>query len=245
MTSLWKLDPPPVVVGTPLVSGARHDVIIVGAGITGLSTAVLLAGVGMDVAVIEAGEVGELASGGNTGKLSLLQGSVLSTLRRHHPASLVRAYVDANRDGMEWMLRFADSAGVPYTRRTAYSYAQEGSGTSSVEEELAAAAEAGLDVHRVLAASDSAPFPFVDAVALDDQVALDPQRLVTALARAFLAAGGTLHTGTRVTRAHVVPRGSIETDAGSASADSIVLATGAPILDRGLYFAKTRGLRSY
>lgn len=43
---------------------------------------------------------------------------------------------------------------------------------------------------------------------------------------------------------HVVPRGSVETDAGSASAHHVVLATGAPITDRGLYFAKTRGLRS-
>ena len=51
------------------------------------------------VAVIEAGEVAELATGGNTGKLSLLQGKRLAEIRAHHPASLVRAYVDGNREG--------------------------------------------------------------------------------------------------------------------------------------------------
>ena len=243
MTSLWRADGA-AVAGTSFEPGKHHDVIVVGAGITGLSTALMLVRAGLDVAVLEAKEVGNLATGGNTGKLSLLQGTVLSTLRRHHPASLVRAYVDANRDGAEWLTSFADEAGVPYTRRTAYTYAQSGEGVADVEAESAAASEAGLDVHRVMPDTES-PFPIVDAVALQDQVAIDPQAVALALARAFLAAGGILHTGTRVKHVQVVPRAGVETTAGFASADQVVLATAAPATYRGFYFAKTRGLRSY
>lgn len=232
--------------GRPFEAGAKHDVVVVGAGITGLCTALMLQRDGIDVAVVEAEQVAHLATGSNTGKLSLLQGCVLSNLRRHHPASLVRAYVDANRDGAEWLTSFAAEAGVPTTRRIAYSYAQSTHGVPCVEAEAAAALEAGLPVRRVMTdAGSPTPFPLVDAVALDDQIALDPGRLAGALARAFLDAGGTLHTGARVTRVHAVPTPSVETADGSLSADSIVLATGAAILDRGLYFAKTRGLRSY
>jgi glycine/D-amino acid oxidase-like deaminating enzyme/nitrite reductase/ring-hydroxylating ferredoxin subunit len=241
MASIWKLDEPPVA-GTPLEPGRHHDVIVVGAGVTGLATALMLAEGGRDVAIVEAGEVAQLATGANTGKVSLLQGSVLSTLRRHHPASLVRAYVDANRDGADWLLGFAERAGVPFSRRTAYS---TGEGTECVRAELAAAAEAGLPVRAVPAEQlATSAVPMADAVALDGQAAIDPQRLASALARAFLAAGGTLHTGIRVTRVHVVPSAHVETTAGSASADRIVLATATPITDRGLYFAKARGLRS-
>ena len=242
MTSLWKADGA-TVPGTPFEAGAHRDVIVVGAGITGLSTALMLAREGLDVAVFEAGEVGNLATGANTGKLSLLQGKVLSTLRRHHPASLVRAYVESNRDGAQWLTAFADEAGVPYTRRTAYSYAQSGAGLGGIHAEFDAAREAGLPVRRV--GAGDAPFPVLDAVALKDQVAIDPQAVALALARAFVDAGGTLHTGTRVTHVQVTPQPVVETMRGFGSADHIVLATAAPIAERGLYFAKTRGLRSY
>lgn len=245
MTSLWRSGKTPPA-GTPFESDRHRDVIVVGAGITGLTAALMLVREGRDVAVVESGTVGELATGGNTGKLSLLQGTVLSTLRRHHPASLVRAYVGANRAGAEWLEAFAVDAGVPFSKRIAYSYAQTADAAGAVADEAAAAAEAGLAVRRVTGVDAREwGFPAADAVALDDQVAIDPQAVAIALAEAFLAAGGTLHLGTTVRRVHVVPRARIETDSGSASADHIVLATGAPIVDRGLYFAKTRGLRSY
>ncbi|MDR7185131.1 glycine/D-amino acid oxidase-like deaminating enzyme/nitrite reductase/ring-hydroxylating ferredoxin subunit [Microbacterium trichothecenolyticum] len=244
MTPIWKQDAESVA-GTPFEPGRRRDVVVVGAGLTGLSTALLLTRQGMDVAVVEADEVGGLASGANTGKLTLLQGSVLSALRRHHPANLVRAYVESNIDGAHWLTSIADELRVSYSHRTAYSYAQTPAGVAVIEAELHAATEAGLPVRRVepdlLAQS---PFDMVDAVALDRQVAIDPQRLLVALTHALLREGGTLHTGVRVTRVHAVPRAGVETEAGFVAADHVVLATATPITDRGLYFAKVRGLRS-
>ncbi|WP_396642437.1 FAD-dependent oxidoreductase [Microbacterium sp.] len=244
MPPLWKLDRTTPSLSVPFAP-ARHEVVIVGAGITGLSTGLMLAALGQDVAIVEAGEIAELATGSNTGKVSLLQGSTLSTLRRHHPASLVRAYVDANRAGAEWLTEFAGSAGVPTTTRTAFSYTPSRSGVEAVEAEIEAGREAGLDMRRADEAELATPFPAMAAAALDGQLAIDPVALADALARAFVAAGGTLHTGTRVRSVHAVPEPLVRTDAGALRADRIVLATGTAIMDRGLTFAKTRGLRSH
>ncbi|WP_136031384.1 FAD-dependent oxidoreductase [Microbacterium sp. PF5] len=244
MMPLWKVDQA-APLGTPFDPGARHDVIIVGAGLTGLSTAVMLTRAGLDVAVLESGAIAELASGGNTGKLSLLQGKQLATIRQHHSASLVQAYVDANRAGMDWLTGFADSAGVSYTQRTDHTYAQSAEGMESVRDQHAAAREAGLPTRLLTPHELSTPFPVAGAVALDHQVTIDPVAVADALAKEFVANGGTLHTGVRVTGAHALPDPRVETAAGPMFAEHIVLATGTPILDRGLYFSKVAGMRSY
>ncbi|WP_060916312.1 FAD-dependent oxidoreductase [Microbacterium oleivorans] len=244
MSSLWKQHAPGTI-GIPFVSGARHEVVVVGAGLTGLAAAYELARSGVDVALVERGTVGELASGSNTGKVSLLQGTTLSSLRSGHPASLVRAYVDANRDGFEWMTGTAERLGVPLTSRTAYTYAQDENGRRAVVKEYDAAREAGLAV-RLVGDEElgSAAVPMVAAVALDDQRAIDPMRMLAALADAFVAAGGTLHLGVEVGGVKVFPNPRVETDRGPLFASRVVLATGIPILDRGLYWAKVSGMRS-
>ncbi|MBO9627595.1 MAG: FAD-dependent oxidoreductase [Microbacterium sp.] len=244
MTSLWKLGPT-VPLGSPFHPGARHDVVVIGAGLTGLSTAVMLSDAGLDVLVIDAGDVASLATGANTGKLSLLQGSRLAEIRRHHAASLVKAYVDANREGMDWLLGFAQHAGVPFVRRTDHSFAQSRAGIDAVHAQYAAAREAGLPARMQTAPELDTPFPASAAVALDDQATIDPVVVTQALARQLLASGGTLHDRVRATGARVLPEPRVETTLGPLFARDIVLATGTPILDRGLYFAKVRGLRSY
>jgi glycine/D-amino acid oxidase-like deaminating enzyme/nitrite reductase/ring-hydroxylating ferredoxin subunit len=243
MRPLWNRDDADGVQRGHLPTG-RPDVVIVGAGLTGLATAVMLTRAGRRVAVIEADQVGALASGANTGKVSLLQGKVLGELRRHHPPSLVRAYVEANSGGAAWLRSFADTEGVPYATRTAISYAQSSEGVRLIDAEERAAVEAGLPVHRLVPAGEH-PFPLVAGLALDDQLALDPVVLLQAMSRRLIAEGGTLHTGIRATGVRTLRGATLVTDAGDIEADQIVLATGTPLLDRGFYFAKTRGLRSY
>ena len=65
--SLWRASSPDAPVLAPLEGRVDVDVVIVGAGFTGLSAALHLAKFGISVAVIEAQEVGFGGSGRNVG----------------------------------------------------------------------------------------------------------------------------------------------------------------------------------
>ena len=88
MASLW-LDRPTVPEHTlpvrTLPADQHCEVAIVGAGLTGLTLAVLLARAGVSVVVVEAACVGAGTTGHTTAKISLLQGTRLSTIAAKHP----------------------------------------------------------------------------------------------------------------------------------------------------------------
>ncbi|MBC2932531.1 FAD-dependent oxidoreductase [Nocardioides sp. zg-1228] len=244
MTSLW-LDRATPVADDPLPPpGATLDALVVGAGLTGLTTALLLARAGLRVACVEAREVGAVTTGRTTGKVSLLQGTHLSRIRRHRSDEVAAAYVDANREGMEWLLRFCDDHGVAYQRRTAVTYAADEQERSSVEQEHRAAADLGIAVE--WRDSLDVPFPHVAATALREQAQLDAMDVLGALVEQLRAHGGTLHQGHRVRSVSKGGRPTVRLESGRAlTADHLVLATGTPILDRGLHFARLEPQRSY
>ncbi|MFY9764479.1 MAG: FAD-dependent oxidoreductase, partial [Mycobacterium sp.] len=146
MTSLWlsdRVEQPWA--ASNLDDGPKSvDVIVVGAGITGLVTALLLARAGKDVLVLEARSVGACATGNTTAKVSLLQGSHLSKILSKHGKNVARAYVDGNREGQQWVLNHCKSRGVALQREYAYTYAQSGKGVASARAELKACQAVGL-----------------------------------------------------------------------------------------------------
>src|SRR5690349_9206893 len=75
------------------------DVVVVGAGITGLTTGLLLARAGKSVVVLEARTIGAVTTGHTTGKVSLLQGTKLSRMLKVQSENVTRAYVEGTTEG--------------------------------------------------------------------------------------------------------------------------------------------------
>jgi len=243
VTSLWLADAEKMHDDAWEPDAVVEDV-VVGAGLSGLLTALLLARAGRKVAVVEARSAGAVTTGNTTAKLSLLQGSHLSSIRRNHSSEVVKAYVEANMEGQAWLLRFCDDHGIPYQLRPAYSYANTQKGASTLRRELKLAQEAGLEASW-LDQPHELPFPTKGAITLPEQAQFDPMDVLGKIAVEFRAEGGRLHTGVRATGLRLDDMCTIETDAGEARAERIVVATGTPFLDRSLYFAKLEPQRSY
>jgi glycine/D-amino acid oxidase-like deaminating enzyme len=219
------------------------DEIVVGAGLTGLTTGLLLARAGRRVLVLEARERSAVTTGRSTAKVSVLQGTKLSKMRRHHSQRLVSAYVEANLEGQAWLLRFCEEHGVAVQRRPAVTYAATSDEEKAAREELDVAAESGLPVR--WEQRFDVPVPHVGGTVLEDQAQLDPVELVEALTAQLKAHGGLLHEGRRVETVSWDGTEVVLDDGRHIHASHIVLATGIPILDRGLGFAKLEPQRSY
>jgi glycine/D-amino acid oxidase-like deaminating enzyme/nitrite reductase/ring-hydroxylating ferredoxin subunit len=242
VTSLW-LEHAQTLPSDPLPEGPVDD-LVVGAGITGLVTALLLARARRRVAVVEARHVGAVATGNTTAKVSMLQGTKYSRLLHYQSRQVANAYVDANREGQGWLLRFCEFHDIPVQRRAAITYAATKSEVSTVRKEHEAAASLGLEV--TWRDTLDVPFPNHGATVLEDQAQFDPMDFLTALVAELREHGGTVHQGQRVTGVSLTGPPDITLDDGTTMrAEHVVLATGAPILDRGLYFSKVEPKRSY
>lgn len=248
MSSYWlERSAAPRLAPTPSVRDAAPadaEVVVIGAGITGLVAGLLLARAGKQVVIVEARSVGAVTTGHTTGKVSLLQGTKLSRLLRRQPQAAVQRYLESNREGQAWLLRFCDDAALGAERRTAMTYAADPEQRDSAEEEHRAAQRLGLATRWV--DSPDLPFPTHGAVALDDQAQIDPIIVLTELVREFTEHGGVLLEGERVVRVGAGSTPVVRTSTGlQIHADDVVLATGTPILDRGAHFARLEAQRSY
>jgi glycine/D-amino acid oxidase-like deaminating enzyme/nitrite reductase/ring-hydroxylating ferredoxin subunit len=242
--SLW-LDEPPGASYPPL--GGREieaDVAIVGGGITGLTTALLLKRAGLRVAVLEARTVGSGVTGCTTAKVSALQSTILSTIASHHGPGAVAVYAEASAAAVERVAALADEEGIAcdLERRAAYTFAAQESEVGSVQGELDAAAGAGLPV---TADAPDLPFAVEASVCLPGQVQLHPVRYVRGLAAAVDGDGSRVLEHTRALSADAGDPWTIRAGEGAVRARHVVVATHYPLLDRGLYFARLEPQRSY
>jgi glycine/D-amino acid oxidase-like deaminating enzyme len=243
VTSLW-LAQPRMIPTDGFEPGAHYDEIIVGAGITGLASALMFAREGRRVLVLEARTVGAGTTGNTTAKISQLQGTQLSKIKRLNYQSLVQAYADGTRDAFDWLIDYCMANGIPLERTAAYTYAGTQAGSRAVDREFDLARSVGLPVERVVDAG--LPFPTFTAVRLADQAQLDPMDLLAALSTDVRVLGGRIVEGARVLGvAASSDPARITTSLGEVTAEHVILATGTPILDRGLYFAKVAAQRSY
>ncbi len=242
MTSLW-LDRAPRIETDEFEAGQQFDEVIVGGGITGLVSALLFARAGRRVAVVEARRVGAVTTGNTTAKLSVLQGAHLQRVQAYSYRTIVKAYVEANLEGLAWMSRYADDHGIPIQHKDSVSYAATAEGVRTVNREYDIAKAVGLPVRR--GTQVGLPFETRAAVVLPDQAQFDPMDVLATLAADVRSHGGRIFEDVRVSGAKASDPVKVFTNKGQLLASHVIVATGIPVLDRGLYFAKVKAGRSY
>lgn len=240
--SLWvDTAPAPERANRPLPT--EVDVVVVGAGIAGLTTAYLLADAGRSVLVVEANEVASGVSGHTTAKISAQHALKYANLESRKGADGARQYAQSQLEALEWIAETAGALHVDcdFSRQDSYVYTTRSGRVGALEQEAEAAEKAGLPASFVQ--DVELPFPVEGAVRVSGQAQFHPRKWLLGLAAAFEGLGGVIVEQARVERVDERPTPAVHVRGGTVKAADVVIATHYPILDRGLFFARLEPTR--
>jgi glycine/D-amino acid oxidase-like deaminating enzyme len=222
------------------------DVVVIGAGIVGLTTALLAQEAGARVVVLEADRAGHGVSGYTTAKVSSQHGLIYARLESRLGAGAARLYGQINEAALAWIAGRVEAEGIDcdFRRQPSYAYVASGSEHSRVEAEARAAAAAGLPA--TLVEQTPLPYRVAAAVRFDDQAEFHPYKYLAALTRLLLTGGCDIYERSRAMSLEEDGRRVIVTaGSGRVLAERAVVATHYPFLDRSLAFARVHTERSY
>jgi glycine/D-amino acid oxidase-like deaminating enzyme/nitrite reductase/ring-hydroxylating ferredoxin subunit len=221
-----------------LAAGVDTDVVVLGAGIAGITTAYALAREGRSVVLLDAGRVAEGVSGYTTAKVSVGHNLVYADLAERFDPETARGYAQSQSRALAWLCETVEQEGIDceLERLPSVVYTEVAEDREQVEAEVSAARAAGLPAS--LVTETSLPYDVVAAARLEDQAQFHPRRYLLALVERFVALGGQVFEQTRALDVDAGTPCVVRTDRGELRAGEVVVATHYPFLDRGLLFAR-------
>ncbi len=211
------------------------DVCIVGAGISGLSTAYMLALEGRSVVVLDAGTVGGGMTQRTTAHLSNALDDRYFEIERHHGVEGARAAADSHTAAIDRIERTVAEEDIDcdFERLDGYLFTPPDDATPDVlKKELAAAHRAGLVEVEALSLQPVGVMVPDQCLRFPRQAQFHPLKYVAGVARAIGRRGGKIFCGSRAATVQGGASAHVVTTTGhTVSASAIVVATNTPIND--------------
>jgi glycine/D-amino acid oxidase-like deaminating enzyme/nitrite reductase/ring-hydroxylating ferredoxin subunit len=233
---------------SPLTQSTSADVVVVGAGLAGLTTAYLLTRAGRSVVVLEDGEI----VSGETGRTTAHLSNALDD-RYYHLESLfgkdgARLAAESHGAAIDQIERIvgAENIACDFERLDGYLFLPKDGDPQELDDELEAAHRAGLTGVKRLKDSRTTGFHSGDCLRFPNQGQFHPVRYATGLATAIVRGGGRIFTHTRVSEVHSGDNARVVTEKGQeVTAKHIVVATNTPFNDRVVMHTKQHPYRTY
>jgi glycine/D-amino acid oxidase-like deaminating enzyme/nitrite reductase/ring-hydroxylating ferredoxin subunit len=224
------------------------DIIVVGAGIAGLTTAYLLARVGRRVLVLERGAVGGGMSGRTTAHLSNVLDDRYCELIKVRGVADARLAADSHLAAIDLIESISRNEGIEcdFARVDGYLFLSPHDDLARLDEEQDAAWKSGLiKTHKL----PRAPFDSFDSgpcLCFPNQARFHPMKYLAGLVRAIERHGGRVLTAANVS---TIEDGDIvriaTSDGRRVDARYAVVATNTPINDRVTMHTKQAPYRTY
>lgn len=245
--SCW-MDQSPVIEAPRLVDDESCDVVVIGAGMAGLSTAYELSRFGRSVVVIDRGGIANGMTARTTAHLATELDDFYSELIRVRGEDEARLYYDSQVAAVNRIEAICRDEGIDadFARVDGYLFPAEASHVSDLEEEFDACRRLGVDCEWI----ERAPVPGVNvgpAIRFAGQGRFHPTKYLAGLARAILNRGGRIYADTAYVSDKEVDAGvEIATEAGPViRARAAVFATNSPTNVKVAIHAKQTPDRTY
>jgi glycine/D-amino acid oxidase-like deaminating enzyme/nitrite reductase/ring-hydroxylating ferredoxin subunit len=246
-TSYWMKDASMIEAG-PLKSDAVCDVVVIGSGIAGLSTAYELTRFGRTVIVIDRGRIGRGMTARTTAHLATELDDFYSELIDVRGEDEARIYYDSQVAAVNRIEAICRDEGInaDFARLDGFLYPAEEAHRADLEQEYQACLKIGVDVEWIA----NAPVPGIQtgkALRFPGQGRLHPTKYLNGLARVVLARGGHLHADTAY-MSHDEADGHVEITTAPGHrirAGAAVFATNSPVNDRVAIHTKQIPNRTY
>jgi glycine/D-amino acid oxidase-like deaminating enzyme/nitrite reductase/ring-hydroxylating ferredoxin subunit len=232
----------------PLAEHLDVDVCVVGAGISGLTTAYLLARAGQRVVVLDDGRIASGESGRTTAHLTYALDDRYYELEKlfgergaqdaasSHAAAVNRIEMIVREEGID----------CDFTRLDGYLFLGGHDRRKELEDELQASHRAGLADVRMLERAPLTSFDTGPCLVFPQQAQFHIIKYLSGLARAIVRDGGRIFTSSKVTEIEDGARPHVKTEAGHrVNARAVVVATNSPVNDWVKMHTKQAPYRTY
>jgi glycine/D-amino acid oxidase-like deaminating enzyme/nitrite reductase/ring-hydroxylating ferredoxin subunit len=222
------------------------DIVIIGGGIAGITTAYLLKDTGLKIVILEKDRILHGTTGYTTAKITSQHQLVYDFLINKIGREKSQQYADAHQAAIETIASIVEENGIDcdFSRQPAYVYTQFDSFIKNIDNEVTAAKSLGLPAEYVT--SLDLPFDTRCAVQFSNQAQFHPLKYLYKLVSLLPADSCSIYEQTRALKIEGESPFTIITDKGRVKAEIVVVASHFPFHDKeGLYFARLYQSRSY
>ncbi|TYR81679.1 FAD-dependent oxidoreductase [Priestia megaterium] len=231
----------------PLAENRKVDVVVVGGGITGVTTAYLLQKEGLQVALLEASNILNGTTGHTTAKITAQHDVIYDELLSHIGEEKTSLYYQANEQALQFMKNLIEQEKIDcdFSIQDAYLYASTLEFDHRIHKEFRAYQK--LNIPCTFETSLPFQFDVRAAAVMKDQAQFHPLKYLTHLVNKFVQAGGFIFENTVATDVEESNSPTVVTrDGHRISCQYIAICSHFPFYDgAGFYFTRMYADRSY
>lgn len=175
-----------------------YDCLIVGAGITGITTALLLQQAGMKCIIAEAGSAGFGTTGGTSAHLNTFFDATYPEIESDFGVDAAKLVAKAGKEAFDLICNFVKDLKIDcdLEYKQAWLYAENEKESKQLIQILEASERAGLQVE--ITTENVVPVPFSTVIKFEQQGQFHPLKYISGLLAEYIALGGILLENTQI-----------------------------------------------